>query len=127
MHRGSSFCGATGGVVRTNFVETHLPPIARADSNNSSAQRGAIGGLRSLPLESLRQLYLSAPVDTVSCSRVWLSFIGTDTGDEDEGLLLVGFAKEALSGSFGAVVAVVEEVERLGVVVDVGHEGFVAA
>ena len=38
-------------------------------------------------------------------------------GGEDEGLLLVVFAKETLSGSFRAVVAVVEEIERFGVVV----------
>ena len=127
VHRGSTFCGATREVVHTDFVKSLLPPIARADSNNSSAQSRAIGRLGSRPFQPLCQLYLSAPVDTVSCPRLWLSFIEADTGDEDEGLLLVVPAKEALRRSFRAVVGIVEEVERLGVVFDVGHEGFVAA
>ena len=68
-------------------------------------------------MEPLRQLSLGDPVDTVSWSRVCLFFVGADTGGEDEGLLLVVFAKETLSGSFRAVVAVVEEIERFEVVV----------
>ena len=65
-------------------------------------------------------------MDTVSCARVCLSSAGVDAGGEAEALVLVVFAQETLSVSSRAVVAVVEEVERFGIVVDAGHEGFVA-